>query len=75
MFGICGILGYSTAEDLTGVIRAMTTTLLHRGSDDVGVFVSNPVAFGHTRLSIIDLSPTGHQPMLTPDESVARNGY
>jgi asparagine synthase (glutamine-hydrolysing) len=67
---MCGILGIvsSRAERVPDVI-AMRDTLTHRGPDDAGDWRSadGAVAFGHRRLSIIDLSPAGHQPML--DES------
>ena len=42
-------------------------TLEHRGPDDSGMWIGENVGLGHTRLSILDLSPGGHQPMLTPD--------
>ncbi len=45
----------------------MTRALSHRGPDDTGVWVHGPVGLGQARLSIIDLSPLGHQPMSTPD--------
>jgi asparagine synthase (glutamine-hydrolysing) len=45
----------------------MTHTLRHRGPDDCGVQIVGPAGFGHTRLSILDLSAAGHQPMQTPD--------
>jgi asparagine synthase (glutamine-hydrolysing) len=53
--------------DLEATIDAMTRTLNHRGPDDRGRWVApeNGVALGHTRLSILDLSPEGHQPMLS----------
>ncbi len=43
----------------------MTDTLIHRGPDGEGFFVEGPVGIGHRRLSIIDLTPAGHQPMTT----------
>ena len=49
----------------------MTRTLAHRGPDDSGVDVLGPAGLGHTRLSIIDLSSAGHQPMLSDDRRVA----
>jgi len=68
---MCGIAGiYHRAprarsdEDL---IRAMTDVLTHRGPDDGGVAMLGPAALGHRRLSILDLSPAGHQPMSTAD--------
>ena len=56
----------------------MTATLEHRGPDASGVWLSSqdPVALGHTRLAVVDLSPTGAQPMSTPDGRwvIAYNG-
>lgn len=45
----------------------MVSSIRHRGPDDCGVYARGPVGLGHARLSIIDLSPTGQQPMSTPD--------
>jgi len=61
MCGICGIVGFAE----TASIKNMTHSLAHRGPDDFGVevFNSGHVALGHTRLSILDLSALGHQPM------------
>src|SRR5205085_191018 len=59
-------------------IEAMVATLCHRGPDDTGIFQSEDrrVALGHRRLSIIDLSAAGHQPMAGAggDVQVAFNG-
>lgn len=52
-------------------IRRMTAALRHRGPDHQDVFVAPPILLGHTRLSIIDLAPTGNQPMLSEDGRVA----
>jgi len=68
---MCGISGLfdphlaSPADQLTGAVVAMTNTLAHRGPDDHGHWCdpSHGVALGHRRLSIVDLSPMGHQPM------------
>ena len=51
------------------MVEPMQIRLTHRGPDDRGLFTSNPgrCALAHTRLSILDLSPAGHQPMSTPD--------
>jgi asparagine synthase (glutamine-hydrolysing) len=49
----------------------MVACLRHRGPDDSGIFIKGPVGLGHLRLSIIDLSPTGHQPMHMPDGSIS----
>lgn len=68
MCGICGIAGTSERT----VIERMTATLAHRGPDDAGVaiFPDVPLALGHRRLSVLDLSPLGHQPMSNEDGSV-----
>ena len=70
MCGIAGFIdgrsGYS-AEALARTAEAMATTLRHRGPDDAGVW-TDPVAgvaLAHRRLSIVDLSPAGHQPMVS----------
>ncbi|MDP1927117.1 MAG: asparagine synthase (glutamine-hydrolyzing) [Thiobacillus sp.] len=66
---MCGFAGYlcfgTTVCDFKGIARCMADTLLHRGPDDSGVWVDEAagVALAHRRLSILDLSPAGHQPM------------
>ncbi|MBV8514088.1 MAG: asparagine synthase (glutamine-hydrolyzing) [Acidobacteria bacterium] len=68
---MCGITGFldtsrtKSTEQLTLTARRMSTSLSHRGPEDEGVWVDPNVgiALGHRRLSIIDLSPMGHQPM------------
>jgi asparagine synthase (glutamine-hydrolysing) len=64
MCGICGVVSRDLAVDMD-VLGVMTDTLKHRGPDDRGTWRSpeGNVGFGHRRLSIIDLSPAGHQPM------------
>jgi asparagine synthase (glutamine-hydrolysing) len=61
---MCGIAG-SIGEVDRVIIQKMTDTMVHRGPDDQGVWQGKgyQVALGHRRLSIIDLSFTGHQPM------------
>lgn len=68
---MCGIAGFLADPDrslpLERIATAMADTLRHRGPDDAGVW-SDPaqgVALAHRRLSIIDLSPAGHQPMVS----------
>lgn len=63
MCGICGLIDYCAAPIAEECLARMTATLHHRGPDDRGQYISGPVGLGHTRLSIIDLSPTGRQPM------------
>jgi Glutamine amidotransferase domain len=67
---MCGIAGLLSARGLTADrisedLQKMTRTLVHRGPDDGGVWcdVAAGVGLGHRRLSIVDLSPLGHQPM------------
>lgn len=71
---MCGIIGINwNDKDLIGNL----VSLLHRrGPDDRGVFVDNRLSLGHTRLSIIDLSDAGHQPMLdeTKEYAIVYNG-
>ena len=66
MCGIAGIASWRHESDLDRSIRVMAGTLLHRGPDDGSHWVDaeRGVALGHRRLSIIDLSPTGQQPMV-----------
>lgn len=66
---MCGIVGlfYRDAQCDERTLTTMRDTLLHRGPDDAGAYVAGPLGLGQRRLSIIDLSPAGHQPMRTPD--------
>ncbi len=70
---MCGICGEITFEgsDAGLCIAAMLDTLQPRGPDACGSFAQDCVAFGHRRLSIIDLSPTSQQPMLDPELGLA----
>jgi asparagine synthase (glutamine-hydrolysing) len=69
MCGIAGIIAPHSAEQ---VILKMLKSLEHRGRDDEGYWISDPmkdnhVCLGHRRLSIIDTSSAGHQPMISSD--------
>jgi len=67
---MCGIAGYFNTDGEPAsavVLKRMTDAIAHRGPDGEGFFTSGFVALGHRRLAIIDLSPLGHQPMVTPD--------
>ena len=64
MCGICGVVGQPDAQ----LIKNMLARIAHRGPDDEGVYLSETssgerIGLGHRRLSIIDLSPAGHEPM------------
>ena len=66
MCGLAGELRFDgAAADIEAVAR-MTSCMVHRGPDGSGVWARGPVALGHRRLSIIDLSPAGSQPMVDP---------
>jgi len=68
MCGIVGILDKrGHAARFQDAIARGSDAVLHRGPDDSGTFVDGPVAFGFRRLSILDLSPAGHQPMTSHD--------
>lgn len=62
---MCGICGFSWEDE--AVITAMTQVMVHRGPDQWGIHVGQGISLGHRRLSILDLSPRGRQPMATPD--------
>lgn len=79
---MCGIAGI-ISSDPARLIGPALAAIEHRGRDDEGVYTSTPfgagglrVCLGHRRLSIIDTSPAGHQPMLTEDNrfSLILNG-
>jgi len=65
MCGIAGKISFSSKDVSTQEIEMMNDAIKHRGPDDGGVYISpdKKVGLGHRRLSIIDLSPLGHQPM------------
>jgi len=71
MCGICGKLYLDGRQASQSQIDSMTDVMSHRGPDGRGTFVEGGIAFGHRRLSIIDLSPLGAQPMMNEDGSVA----
>ena len=68
---MCGIIGVS-GNFLESDLKKATLKLNHRGPDDSGTYCNEEkkIGLGHTRLSIIDLSPLGHQPMISEDRSV-----
>ncbi|MBD1878440.1 asparagine synthase (glutamine-hydrolyzing) [Coleofasciculus sp. FACHB-T130] len=70
---MCGITGFwdisrqKSALEMQAIARKMSDALLHRGPDDGGAWVDAAagIALGHRRLAIVDLSPQGHQPMVS----------
>jgi asparagine synthase (glutamine-hydrolysing) len=71
---MCGIAGLISDEADLSAIRTMAAALRHRGPDDTGDWSEGRAALGHTRLSIIDLSAAGHQPMVLGDLVLVYNG-
>jgi len=73
MCGFCGIIDLREGQEISqATLRRMTSILSHRGPDDEGIYISKnkKTGLGHRRLSIIDLSPAGHQPMSNEDGSI-----
>ncbi len=70
MCGFVGVMSENKAMLDYNLIDSMTNTLNHRGPDDTGFWSDQSacIALGHKRLSILDLSPTGHQPMQSPSK-------
>jgi asparagine synthase (glutamine-hydrolysing) len=64
MCGICGELRFDGAAPDMAAIARMSEQLARRGPDHAGSYSDGPLAFGHRRLSIIDLSAHAHQPMV-----------
>ena len=66
MCGIAGVFGGSTVD--ADIVARMARALAHRGPDDEGVWIDAEagIGLGHRRLSIVDLSHAGHQPMVSP---------
>ncbi len=75
---MCRIVGFASLNKLNQPderLQAMVKIVAHGGPDDAGTFVDDHVALGHRRLSIIDLSSSGHQPMyLDHDLIISFNG-
>jgi len=66
MCGICGTIGFNE----TGPAEKMRQAMVYRGSDDSGIYQDSKTVLGHNRLSIIDLSLSGHQPMSNEDGTI-----
>jgi len=67
MCGIAGILHLDGAPASPAILQRMTDAIAHRGPDGEGAYVDGPLGLGHRRLAIIDVSPAGHQPMISAD--------
>ncbi len=71
MCGIAGIFEFDPAARVDPhLLQRMTDLIAHRGPDDSGHWLSGNIGLGHRRLSIIDLSPGGHQPMGSDDGAI-----
>jgi len=69
--GICGTIYHTVDRKVDrALIKKMSSVLAHRGPDDEGVYIKDNVGLAHRRLSIIDLTPAGHQPMSNEDGSI-----
>ena len=67
MCGIAGVVNFKESVEIKH-IKQMMNIIKHRGPDDEGVYVDKNISIGHVRLSIIDLSQRGHQPMFSNDD-------
>src|SRR5687768_3356860 len=70
---MCGILGMAqrvAGPFDEGITARALMSISHRGPDSSGTYQDGPVWLGHLRLSILDLSPAGNQPMATADETL-----
>lgn len=66
MCGINAIINFAGTEDFSSTVSAMNDCLAHRGPDNDGIYTQPGITLGHRRLSIIDLSAAGNQPMRSP---------
>ena len=71
MCGISGKLYFDPARPVEReILERMNAVLAHRGPDDAGIYCDGQIGLAHRRLSIIDLSPAGHQPMSNEDGTI-----
>ena len=68
MCGIVGQINFDKSPVSPVVLKKMTDAIIHRGPDGEGHWIEESVGFGHRRLSIIDPSPLGRQPMVSRDQ-------
>ena len=76
MCGIAGLINLTGHSISPVILKKMTDALSHRGPDGDGLWVEGAVGIGHRRLAIIDVTPAGHQPMISADHRwvLAYNG-
>jgi asparagine synthase (glutamine-hydrolysing) len=67
MCGIAGLINLNGDPVSPVILQKMTDAIAHRGPDGEGHWIEGNVGLGHRRLAIIDLSPAGHQPMISTD--------
>src|SRR2546430_14754757 len=67
MCGLVVMLGLGGRQADAAVLSQMARSIAHRGPDHSGLYLDHQVGFGFRRLAILDLSPTGHQPMCSED--------
>lgn len=70
MCGISGIINFNNQAVKENELRLMMQKMKHRGPDDEGLFIDNNFGLGFVRLSILDLSQAGHQPMFSNDDNL-----
>ncbi len=70
MCGIAGIINLKAHEDKVELLTRMVNFMHHRGPDASGLYLNGPAGLGHARLSIIDLSSSGVQPIHNEDRSI-----
>ena len=68
MCGITGLIHLDNSPVSRPVVKGMTDSLIHRGPDDEGLWVEKNVGIGHRRLSVVDLSFAGRQPMVSAND-------
>lgn len=70
MCGFVAVMSFNGQPIAEDSLRHMRDVMAHRGPDDSGLYIDGPIGLGHRRLSIIDLSADGHQPMSNEDQTV-----
>ncbi len=70
MCGIAGIVNFNRPEEKRALLTRMVGMMRHRGPDAAGLYIRGPAGLAHARLSIIDLSRAGNQPIHNEDETI-----